>query len=92
MPMHNPDPTRDHLTAVVGRRLHRVPSWAAVSVAYRKTINALDLGASRTPHCDILDDDGLVVAHVSYNGRVWPGPRQDWHPLMRPLYEPSPLT
>lgn len=83
-----PDPTREPLVAVVGNRYHAVTSWRDVSVAYRRTIEALDLGSSRAPACDILDGTGQIVAHVSYNGRVWLGARRDWQPGSQPLYEP----
>ena len=59
------------MTARVGRKSHPVKSWQQVSEAYRKTIEALNLGASQAPACTILDDTGTVYAHVSYNGRVW---------------------
>lgn len=83
-----PDPNREPLVAVVGNRYHAVNSWRDVSIAYRRTIEALDLGSSRAPGCEILDSFGTVVAHVSYNGRVWLGPRRDWTPDTQRLYEP----
>lgn len=86
-----PDPQHECLVAVVGRRTHPVTCWRDVSEAYRRTIDALDLGASRAPRCDILDSEGNVVAHCSYNGRIWAGSRHDWQPGSAPLYDPLPL-
>lgn len=59
--------------AVVGKRRHLVRSWKQVSEAFVGAIESLGLGASQTPQCRIVDVDGNVVAHVSYNGRVWKG-------------------
>ncbi|WP_439398602.1 hypothetical protein ACRQ5Q_14820 [Bradyrhizobium sp. PMVTL-01] len=35
----------------------------------------------------IVDDRGNVIAHVSYNGRVWPG--SEWKPGTKPLHDPK---
>lgn len=35
----------------------------------------------------IVDDRGNAIAHVSYNGRVWPG--TEWKPDSKPLYDPK---
>ena len=59
-----------------------------VSVAYRKTIETIGVGASEAPPCVIINLLGQVVAHCSYNGRIWPGRPSDWTPEKRPLYEP----
>lgn len=82
------DPLRHALIATVGRSRIPVTSWAQVSRAYRETIEHLGLGASQTPPCHIvaLDGRGTIVAHVAYNGRVFPGDR--WQPGTAPLYDP----
>ncbi len=85
------DPARVALIAIVGRSHHPVRSWPQVSEAYRRTIARLGLGASHAPRCEIIDGEGQVVAHVSYNGRVWPGDVRDWSPDIRPIYDPLPL-
>jgi len=66
---------------------HRLPFYgiAETSRVYRETIDRLALGGSQTPRCEILDGD-TVVAHVSYNGRVWAGAR--WQPGATPLFDP----
>lgn len=83
-----PDPQHERLVAVVGRKYHPVTCWRDVSEAYRHMLDALDLGASRAPRCDILDSTGQIVAHVSYNGRIWAGSATEWQPNSKPLYEP----
>ncbi|MBK3664792.1 hypothetical protein JJE66_26640 [Bradyrhizobium diazoefficiens] len=42
-------------------------------------------GASNTPAPFIVDHTGSVVAHVSYNGRVWPAAH--WTESAKPLYD-----
>ncbi len=77
------------LVATVGNRRFPVTSWQQVSDAYTAAIDALDIGASKTPPCLIINRKGRVIAHVSFNGRVWEGTPQDWHPRMTPLCHPS---
>lgn len=59
---------------------------ANTSKAYMETISRLDLGNSQTPQCLIIDGS-TVVAHVSYNGRVWEG--AFWSPGQTPIYQPA---
>lgn len=73
-------------TAVrVGGRLLPFVGLKETSQVYRETIDRLGLGASQTPSCEILDGE-TVVAHVSYNGRVWAGAK--WISGATPLYDP----
>lgn len=71
---------------VAGRRL---PFYGIkeTSEVYRATIDRLGLGGSQTPRCEILDGD-TVVAHVSYNGRVWAGDGANWTPDVEPIFDP----
>ena len=75
------------LYARVSGRQHQVTSWNQVSTAYRKAIEQLGLGASQAPRCEIVDHHGRVVAHVSCNGRVWPG--ATWTGHEAPFYVPK---
>jgi len=56
------------------------PSWVVVrslkeaSMVARKFIRANELGGGNWTGGNVVDDAGVVVAHVSYNGRVWEGP------------------
>lgn len=76
------------LYAKVGKRVHIIETYEQASRAYRSTIERLGLGASQTPRCRICDHTGHVVAHVSYNGRVWAGDVGTWKPGDSPLYDP----
>ncbi len=42
-----------------------------------------DLGSSNWSGGQILDDDNKVIAHVSYNGRVWEG--EQWTPQTKEI-------
>lgn len=75
------------LRARVGRSLYPVMSWQQVSDAYLHALNKTNLGASQAPRCEIINPKGEVVAHVSYNGKVWPGQR--WTSGDKPLYVPE---
>lgn len=45
------------------------------------------LGNSTFPRMTIVDlGTGQTIAHVSWNGKVWPG--EHWSPDSKPLYEP----
>jgi hypothetical protein len=44
--------------------------------------DAEGLGASDCVRgCGEYSEDGKVVAHVSYNGRMWQGAARDWSPV-----------
>jgi len=45
-------------------------------------------GSSDIGDALIRDDSGAVVAHVSYNGRVWWGPPEQWKPGSEPIFTP----
>lgn len=74
------------LYATIGKSKIQVQSWEQVSKAYRSTIEKLGIGASQTPPCYVIDQSGSVVAHVSYNGKVWHGP--SWTSGSEPIYTP----
>ncbi len=71
----------------VGRKRFALETMQKASEAYCKMIDATGVGSSRAPRADIVDASGKIVAHISYNGRVWPGTRQDWQPGIAPLYD-----
>ena len=56
------------------------------SMIYRATIEGLNLGASEAPPCHIVDEDGEIVAHISYNGKVWKGAA--WTTDSEIIYDP----
>lgn len=74
------------LAARVGRQTYPVTSFAQVSAAYRQMLDALDLGASTAPKCEIVDSNGAVVAYVSFNGKVWAG--ATYVAGAQPIYDP----
>lgn len=55
------------------------------SAAYRAFIEAHCLGASEAGEC-LIYHGNKVVAHVSYNGRVWEG--EGYNPNAKPIFEP----
>lgn len=70
----------------VGRAKYPFQGAAHASQAYRDTIDRLDLGASQTPPCYIIDSSGTKVGHISYNGKVWAG--AEWQSGDEPVYNP----
>ena len=56
------------------------------SARYRAFIEANNLGGSQAGSCHIYSG-GQIVAHVSYNGRVWAG--ASWHPGQVELFNPN---
>jgi hypothetical protein len=73
----------------VGRAKYPFQGAAHASQAYRDTIEELDLGASQTPPCYIIDGKGTKVGHISYNGKVWAG--AEWQSGDEPVYNPYAL-
>ena len=70
---------------VCGRR-YPVASLAQASEMVGAARDRAGVGASQMPVPLIYDGGGRVVAHVSYNGRVWPG--AEWRDGDRPLFDP----
>jgi hypothetical protein len=55
----------------IGRRTFPFTSFEHVSDTYVRATGVADVGMRDAPKCEILDPTGKVVAHVSYNGRIW---------------------
>lgn len=55
-----------------------VHDMKGASRVVRFFISRYTLGAGNFTGGQILDDQGNAVAHVSYNGRVWEGPKGTW--------------
>lgn len=83
------DISRLELQAVINGKGFPVESWKQVSDAYRRTIEHLGLGASNTPECTIVTPQGQVVAHCSFNGKIWAGGCWHWTPGSVPIYDPT---
>jgi hypothetical protein len=69
----------------VGERRYQVASFEQASQMFCIARDKNGEGASKTPSPLIVDDAGAVIAHVSYNGRVWPG--SEWAANAAPLYD-----
>jgi hypothetical protein len=69
----------------VGGKAYQVASFAQASQMFCIARDKNGEGASNTPSPLIVDDAGSVIAHVSYNGRVWPG--DAWTVDAMPLYD-----
>ncbi len=75
------------LVMVVGKRRYPVASLEEASAMFCAARNKAGTGAKDTPTPMIFDTAGKLVAHVSYNGRVWAGHPRDWTPQTKPLQE-----
>lgn len=69
----------------VGGKAYQVVSFAQASQMFCIARDKNGEGASNTPSPLIVDDTGSVIAHISYNGRVWPG--DVWTLDAIPLYD-----
>lgn len=70
--------------ALTRRKTVPVSSFEEASKVCRKYITDRGLG-SNWYGGDISDSSGKIVAHVSYNGRVWEGSCRDWQPNTQEL-------
>jgi hypothetical protein len=69
----------------VGGKAYQVVSFAQASQMFCIARDQHGEGASNTPSPLIVDDAGSVIAHISYNGRVWQG--DAWTVDAIPLYD-----
>lgn len=69
----------------VGAHRYQVATFEQASQMFCAARDKNGEGASKTPSPLIVDDAGSVIAHVSYNGRVWAG--QSWAPDATPLFD-----
>jgi len=75
------------MTMRLGNRFYAVASIVEASRMFCAARDKSGHGASRTPMPLLYDGAGRLVGHVSYNGRVWAGRPQDWHPGVKLLCE-----
>lgn len=70
---------------MMNRGTREVASYAEASRVVREEIDATGVGGTEwASHCaGLIRVDGKVVAHVSYNGKVWPG--RKWKPGVAPI-------
>ena len=69
----------------VGEHRYQVATFAQASRMFCIARDKNGEGASNTPSPKIVDEAGAVIAHVSYNGRVWAG--ATYVPDATPLYD-----
>lgn len=69
----------------VGSNAYEITSFEQASRMFCAARDKYGEGAARTPTPVIRDHAGSAIAHVSYNGRVWPG--SVWTPDATPLYD-----
>ena len=75
----NPDFRQDPNNPLFGcepNKFVSVKTFKEASEACVKFINENDLGSGNWYGGEIYDNKGKIIAHVSYNGRVWEG--QNW--------------
>lgn len=75
-----------HIT--IGSKLIPFTSIEEASAAYVKFIDARGWGSSQAPMCRIWNAASEQVGYVSYNGKVWAGSQEDWHPDAAPIFNP----
>lgn len=80
----NPDFGQDPNRPMYGcekNKLVKVTSFKEASEKCKKFIDDNDLGSGNWSGGQIYGDDDkkVVIAHVSYNGRVWEGKAGDWN-------------
>lgn len=57
----------------IGRRRIQVATYQEASHMFCAARDKMGEGSSKTPSPKIVNERGEVVAHISYNGRVWAG-------------------
>ena len=70
----------------IGQKMFRVASFVEASDTYRERRKLSGEGASTFPEGKVRDDAGVVIARVSYNGKVWPP--VEWSNGLRPIFDP----
>jgi len=68
----------------VRRRTVAITTLAEAAAVCRAYIIEHQLGSGNWSGGDVIDDEAVVVAHVSYNGRVWPA--TEWTPDTQPIH------
>lgn len=74
----------------VGTRRYAVASFEQASQMFCTARDEYDRRTGKALHAQtlIVDEAGEAIAHVSYNGRVWPG--REWVADVGPLYDNCP--
>ena len=70
----------------LGQRRFQIATLEEASFKFCAVRDRAGEGASRTPSPLIVDEQGTVIGHISYNGRVWSGATYAAGTV--PLYDP----
>jgi|SRR4026209_2819326 len=84
----NPDFGQDPRRSMYGAERNKTvgcDSLEAAAELCQQFITTNDLGGGNWAGGEITDASGKVVAHVSYNGRIWEGPRRSWNATTKEL-------
>lgn len=74
------------LILTIGKREIEVVDFKQASYVYSLARDKSGQGASKFPNGKLTDNKGNVIAHISYNGKVWQG--EQWKSGTEPLYNP----
>ena len=75
------------LSVVIDNKVYgTVRTFEEASKKYSFARDEAQLGSSELPKAKLVDESGKVVAHVSYNGKVWAG--ETYKSGQEPLYNP----
>lgn len=69
-------------------KLYRVASFEEASAQFSAARDKSGRGSSSMPLPEIKQD-GNVIGHFSYNGRIWAQPSKDWKPGFAPIFDNS---
>jgi hypothetical protein len=79
---------RSGYIVAIGEKRWPVQSLEEASALFVAARERWGEGASRTPTPMVLDADGTLIGHISYNGRVWAGDAGNWKPGTIPIHDP----
>lgn len=66
-------------------KTYRAANFAEASAQFIAARDKSGRGSSSMPLPEIRQD-GNVVGHFSYNGRIWAQPSKDWKPGYAPIF------
>lgn len=87
----NPDRGENPNRSVTGLQAEtvEVDGFEEASRVCLDYIDQHDLGGGNWSGGKIVDEDGVFVGQVSYNGKVWGKPSKNWTPDDEPIYAPG---
>lgn len=67
-------------------KTYTAASYAEASALFSAVRDKSGLGSSEMP-LPAIEQDGQIVGHFSYNGRIWAQPSHLWMPDSQPIYD-----